>query len=98
MKPRLDAAGIKLLLVSIGTPERGKDCEKENGFPEANLYADPKTAPTTPGLQPRRGANFLRPEHAAVHEVSRGRTRGETRPAPAATPFLNESKRAGAGS
>jgi len=28
-------------LVSIGTPERGKDFARENEFPAENLYADP---------------------------------------------------------
>ena len=44
MKPRLDAANIKLLLVSIGTPERGKDFARETGFPQENLLADPENA------------------------------------------------------
>jgi len=42
VKPRLDEANVKLLLVSIGTPERGKDFARENDFPEQNLYADPE--------------------------------------------------------
>jgi len=44
VKPRLDAANIKLLLVSIGTPERGKDFARETGFPQENLLADPENA------------------------------------------------------
>jgi len=42
VKPTLDDAGVELVLVSIGTPERGKDFARENGFPEENLYADPE--------------------------------------------------------
>merc|ERR1712003_124725 len=42
VKPQLDDKNIKLLLVSIGTPERGRDFAKETGFPEENLFADPE--------------------------------------------------------
>lgn len=40
----LDAAGVKLVLVSIGTAERAKDFVAETGFPAENLYADPTNA------------------------------------------------------
>ena len=44
VKPKLDAAGVKLVLVSIGTAERAKDFVEETGFPAENLYADPDNA------------------------------------------------------
>ena len=39
--PALDARGIDLIAVSIGTPERATEFVNETGFPAANLYADP---------------------------------------------------------
>ena len=41
MKPALDDAGVELLLVSIGTLERGEDFARETAFPAEKLYADP---------------------------------------------------------
>ena len=41
IKPALDAQGIDLIAVSIGTPERALEFVSETGFPAANLYADP---------------------------------------------------------
>ena len=38
---RAVAAGIDLIAVSIGTPERATEFVNETGFPAANLYADP---------------------------------------------------------
>jgi len=40
LKPQLDAANIKLLLVSIGKPSTGKEFAQGTSFPEENLYAD----------------------------------------------------------
>lgn len=40
IKPRLDAANVKLLLVSIGNPTTGKEFAKNTEFPEDCLYAD----------------------------------------------------------
>ena len=44
----LDAAGVKLLAVSIGTSERAKDFVKETQFPIENLYAVRPARVTTP--------------------------------------------------
>merc|ERR1719238_1111995 len=44
VKPKLDAAGVKLVLVSIGTFERSQDFAEETQFPRENLYADPENA------------------------------------------------------
>jgi len=41
-KPKLDAAGVRLVLISIGTPDRAKQFVEETGFPAENLYADPE--------------------------------------------------------
>ena len=40
--PQLQGSGTKLLLFSIGTPERGKEFADKTGFPEDLLLADPK--------------------------------------------------------
>ncbi|GAX72876.1 hypothetical protein CEUSTIGMA_g331.t1 [Chlamydomonas eustigma] len=42
VKPKLDEIGVKLLMVSIGTPERSKDFVARTGFPASNLYLDPE--------------------------------------------------------
>ena len=42
--PALDAAGVDLFLVSIGTPERAKDFVRVTGFPPERLFADPTSA------------------------------------------------------
>jgi hypothetical protein len=41
--PKLDAEGISLYLISIGTPETGKDFSELTGFPRERLLADPGT-------------------------------------------------------
>lgn len=41
MKPALDAAGVGLLLVSIGTPERALQFAEVTKFPTDRLLADP---------------------------------------------------------
>lgn len=38
----LDAAGVKLFLVSIGTKERGLEFVEKTGFPAERLLADPE--------------------------------------------------------
>lgn len=40
MKPRLDEAGIKLLMVSIGTASSGKEFAKGTEFPAESLFSD----------------------------------------------------------
>ena len=39
--PQLQGTGTKLLLFSIGTPERGREFAAKTGFPEELLMADP---------------------------------------------------------
>jgi len=41
VKPVLDDKGFKLLMVSIGTPERAKDFVARTGFPAEALFLDP---------------------------------------------------------
>merc|ERR1712241_619518 len=40
VKPRLDEAGIKLLMVSIGTASSGKEFAKGTEFPAESLFSD----------------------------------------------------------
>lgn len=44
MIPELDPYGVKLFLVSIGTPERGVEFSELTGFPQDRLIADPENA------------------------------------------------------
>ena len=53
--PTLDAAGVRLVVVSIGTLERAKDFSRENDFPIELLYADAESA-TYEALKLRKGA------------------------------------------
>ena len=39
--PALDARGVKLFFLSIGTAARGREFAALTGFPEARLLADP---------------------------------------------------------
>lgn len=41
VRPALDAAGVQLLLTSIGTKERGLEFCERTGFDPARLLADP---------------------------------------------------------
>ena len=41
--PQLQGTGTKLLLISIGTPERGREFAAKTGFPEELLLADPES-------------------------------------------------------
>lgn len=60
--PRLDAAGVSLFLVSIGTPETGKEFAELTGFPRARLLADPGTQTYDAlGLERGLAAAFLSP-------------------------------------
>ena len=42
VKPLLDEAGVRLVAIGIGTPERAKEFCAHVDFPEACLYADPE--------------------------------------------------------
>lgn len=44
VKPRLDQAGVKTLLVSIGTVDSGKEFAARTGFPADALMVDPDNA------------------------------------------------------
>lgn len=44
MQPALEAAGVKLFYISIGTPEKGVTFAEQTGFPPAQLLADPENA------------------------------------------------------
>jgi len=60
--PTLDAAGVPLFLVSIGTPATGAQFAALTGFPESRLLADPgNQAYDALGLERGVGAAFLSP-------------------------------------
>ena len=60
--PRLDDAGISLYLISIGTPETGKQFAELTGFPAERLLADPGTQTYDAlGLERGLAAAFLSP-------------------------------------
>jgi hypothetical protein len=42
VKPLLDAEGVRLVAIGIGTAERAKEFCAHVGFPEECLYADPE--------------------------------------------------------
>jgi len=43
IKPELDGAGVRLVAVGIGTPERGPEFCQHVGFPPENLFTDPES-------------------------------------------------------
>ena len=45
--PKLEAAGVKTFLVTIGTAERGLDFAQLTGFPPDRLLADPEAGTYT---------------------------------------------------
>ncbi|KAJ1639805.1 AhpC/TSA antioxidant enzyme-domain-containing protein [Pavlovales sp. CCMP2436] len=62
IKPLLDEAGVKLIAVGIGTPERGQEFCEHIGFPRENLYSDPTSACYTAiGLYKGVGVTFFSP-------------------------------------
>ncbi|EFN51152.1 hypothetical protein CHLNCDRAFT_55327 [Chlorella variabilis] len=65
--PALDAASVKLYLVTIGTPQSGVDFASQTGFPPDRLLADPENA-CYEVLQFRRGlrATFFDPATPAA--------------------------------
>jgi peroxiredoxin len=44
MKPELDAAGVLLIVVGVGTPDSAKQFAAALPFPEENLFVDPERA------------------------------------------------------
>ena len=42
MKPELDAAGVLLVVVGVGTPDSAKQFAEALPFPEENLFVDPE--------------------------------------------------------
>ena len=44
MKPELDAKGVLLVVVGVGTPESGKTFCESLPFPEECLFVDPGRA------------------------------------------------------
>jgi hypothetical protein len=63
VNPRLASAGVSLVAIGIGTPERAKEFCDLTGYPATQLLADPENA-CYDALQLNRGAalTFLRPE------------------------------------
>lgn len=61
--PQLDANSVSLYLVSIGTPETGKEFSKLTGFPPERLLADPGTQTYDAlGLERGLAAAFFSPK------------------------------------
>ena len=63
VNPKLALAGVSLVAIGIGTPERAKEFCALTGYPAAQLLADPENA-CYDALQLNKGAmlTFLRPE------------------------------------
>lgn len=63
MLPELDAKGVQLLLVSVGTKERGLEFVEKTGFPADRLLADPDSH-TYEALSMKKGllATFFSPQ------------------------------------
>jgi len=68
--PQLQGTGTKLLLISIGTPERGKEFAAKTGFPEELLLADPEseTYAAVSHIVPTATGNASSSKHAAPHD------------------------------
>ena len=63
VNPKLAHAGVSLVAIGIGTPERAKEFSALTGYPAAQLLADPENS-CYDALQLNKGAalTFLRPE------------------------------------
>ena len=61
--PETNKAGVKLYLVSIGPPPRGKEFCKLTGFPEDRLLADPENVTySAMGFKQGFFSTFLNPK------------------------------------
>lgn len=67
VKPRFDAAGVKLIAVGVGTPDKGRMLAERLPFPSDCLYADPdRKAYDLLGLYYGFGRTFFNPASAKV--------------------------------
>ncbi|OMP01749.1 Thioredoxin-like protein [Corchorus olitorius] len=66
-KPKFDAAGVKLIAVGIGTPDKARILAERLPFPMDSLYADPdRKAYNVLGLYYGLGRTFFNPASAKV--------------------------------
>ncbi|MCO5549109.1 hypothetical protein L7F22_002575 [Adiantum nelumboides] len=67
VKPKLDAAGVKLVAIGVGTPDKARILAEKLPFPKENLYADPeRKAYDALGLYYGLGRTFFNPASAKV--------------------------------
>lgn len=66
-KPKFDAAGVKLIAIGVGTPEKARILAERLPFPKEALYADPdRKAYDVLGLYYGLGRTFFNPASAKV--------------------------------
>ncbi|KAB2008557.1 hypothetical protein E1A91_D10G112200v1 [Gossypium mustelinum] len=66
-KPKFDSAGVKLIAVGVGTPDRARILAERVPFPMDSLYADPeRKAYDVLGLYYGLGRTFFNPASAKV--------------------------------
>lgn len=67
VKPKFDSAGVKLIAIGVGTPEKARILGERLPFPLDSLYADPdRKAYDALGLYYGLGRTFLNPASAKV--------------------------------
>lgn len=66
-KPKFDAAGVKLIAIGVGTPDKARILAERLPFPKETLYADPdRKAYDALGLYYGLGRTFFNPASAKV--------------------------------
>ncbi|XVF59222.1 hypothetical protein PTKIN_Ptkin07bG0258100 [Pterospermum kingtungense] len=67
VKPKFDSAGVKLIAVGVGTPDKARILAERLPFPMDSLYADPeRKAYDVLGLYQGFGRTFFNPASAKV--------------------------------
>lgn len=67
VKPKFDSAGVKLIAIGVGTPEKARILGERLPFPMDSLYADPdRKAYDALGLYYGLGRTFFNPASAKV--------------------------------
>ncbi|KAI5076709.1 hypothetical protein GOP47_0008774 [Adiantum capillus-veneris] len=66
-KPKFEAAGVQLIAIGVGTPDKAQILAEKLPFPKENLYADPeRKAYDALGLYYGLGRTFFNPASAKV--------------------------------
>lgn len=66
-KPKFDVAGVKLIAIGVGTPDKARILAERLPFPKESLYADPdRKAYDALGLYYGLGRTFFNPASAKV--------------------------------